>query len=260
MAKERIVNTRFWNDGFISNLIPLQKLLFIYLLTNEHTNISGIYELPIKVMALETGINVEMLVKLLPQIEPKIYYLRYPMDSLSGYVVLINFIKYQHSNNPKIKIGMNREISCIPLDILEKAIGYGYPIYRISHSNSNSNTIGDAVASLTKSMKKNTFGSYQEDKSSDSHETVLDAETNEPIRTQPKGKVTGKKDLLKWAEDRRGTMFSFPTKQFKAMQIMIEAKKTPNEIKNRWVELETDNFYKDRGFDFMDVASSFDKR
>ena len=45
--KQRYVNTRFWNDTYVSSLDPIEKLLFIYLLTNEHTNISGVYEPPL---------------------------------------------------------------------------------------------------------------------------------------------------------------------------------------------------------------------
>ena len=56
-GKNRVVNTRFWRDSFIFNhLNPLDRYLFLYLLTNDRTNLSGVYELPIKIMSVETGI------------------------------------------------------------------------------------------------------------------------------------------------------------------------------------------------------------
>ena len=37
MAKTRIINTRFWIDDYTSNLDPIEKLLFLYFLTNTAT-------------------------------------------------------------------------------------------------------------------------------------------------------------------------------------------------------------------------------
>ena len=89
MSKTRMINTRLWNDGWVrEKLNPLDRLVFIYLLTNEHTNISGIYELPISTMSFETGIEKEELNKsMLPRLEPKVFYKK-------GWVILINFLKH----------------------------------------------------------------------------------------------------------------------------------------------------------------------
>lgn len=133
MAKQRIVNTRFWNDTFISSLDPIEKLLFIYFITNEHTNICGIYELPLKIAAIETGIDESMFKKILPRLKPKLFY-------IDGWVCAVNFPKHQAKDNPKIKKGIENEMMAIPKDILEKCIGYGYPIYGSSHLNSNLNS------------------------------------------------------------------------------------------------------------------------
>ena len=96
MAKTRMVNTRFWNDGFVSQLDPIEKLLFIYFITNEHTNISGIYELPLKIAAIETGIDSSMFQKIMPRLQEKIIY-------IENWVCVINFPKHQDLNNQKIK-------------------------------------------------------------------------------------------------------------------------------------------------------------
>ncbi len=45
MAKYRVVNTRFWDDAYVAELSPNEKLIFLYLLTNALTTIGGIYEL-----------------------------------------------------------------------------------------------------------------------------------------------------------------------------------------------------------------------
>ena len=35
MSKKRYVNTVFWDDAYITNLDPSEKLIFIYLLTRK---------------------------------------------------------------------------------------------------------------------------------------------------------------------------------------------------------------------------------
>ena len=130
MAKERIVNTRFWNDGFVSQLDPTEKLLFIYFITNEHTNISGVYEIPPKIIAVETGLDVTMLDKIVPRLKPKIFY----EDS---WVIMPNFPKHQHLESEKVKLGIARELSLIPRHILEKLIPYGYPMDTLSYTKLN---------------------------------------------------------------------------------------------------------------------------
>ena len=57
MAKLRSVSTAFWSDPFVEDLTPNQKLLFLYLITNEKTNMLGIYEASIKKMSFETDIE-----------------------------------------------------------------------------------------------------------------------------------------------------------------------------------------------------------
>jgi hypothetical protein len=130
--KQRYINTKFWSDNWVSNLDPIEKLLFIYLLTNERTNIAGIYELPIKYMAVETGIEKEMIEKILKRFgnDNKVKY-------LNGWIYIYNFQKHQDLSNEKIRRGIEVIINDIPEQI-RVSIGYPYPSNN-SNSNSNSN-------------------------------------------------------------------------------------------------------------------------
>ena len=83
-----MIDTRFWSDNFISDLNPLDRYLFLYFLTNEHTNICGIYEVPLRRIADETGIEKEMLTKMMKRLKGKIEY-------IDGWVAIRNFAKYQ---------------------------------------------------------------------------------------------------------------------------------------------------------------------
>lgn len=103
-----MVDTKFWSDSFIANqLNPLDRYLFLYFLTNDKTNILGIYELPIKIIATETGIEKEMLVKMLPRLKGRVYY-------KDGWVYLKNFLKYQNVSSRDVQTGIENIKKTLP--------------------------------------------------------------------------------------------------------------------------------------------------
>lgn len=143
-----MINTKFWSDSFIDSLEPTEKLLFLYLLTNDKTNICGIYELPLRIMANETQIPKNKIADILGKLEPKVTY-------FDGWVCVHNFAKHQQ-NNEKVRIGIERALELVPeriikhIDSLSKAI-HSVPKRSIninsnsnSNSNSNINRIGDS--------------------------------------------------------------------------------------------------------------------
>ena len=93
MSKLRSLSTSFWSDPFIEDLSVSEKLLFIYLITNEKTNMLGIYELSIKKISFETGIDKATVQKALKRFETinKVKY-------VDNHIILINFLKHQHFN------------------------------------------------------------------------------------------------------------------------------------------------------------------
>lgn len=133
MSKFRYVNTRFWDDNYTSNLDPIEKLLFLYCLTNTSTNICGVYEIPIKKIAMDTGVDKDMVLKILDRFtkDGKVFY-------INGWLAIKNFIKHQ-TINPKTETGIVLALKDVPTDVMVKLIDYGYPIYTLSHSNTNNN-------------------------------------------------------------------------------------------------------------------------
>lgn len=144
MAKSRYINTRFWDDTYISSLDPIEKLLFVYFLTNPCTEISGAYEIQLKRVALDTGIDRDMVQKILNRFadEDKIIY-------RDGWIFICNFIKHQ-SDSEKINIGIAKLVSRCPDWIKDRvSIEYGYRIDIASYSilldsNLNQDTIREA--------------------------------------------------------------------------------------------------------------------
>lgn len=55
--KTRSVQTRFWDDEFISESDVFTQHLYIYLLTCQYINLSGMFQLPVKKIMLETKLT-----------------------------------------------------------------------------------------------------------------------------------------------------------------------------------------------------------
>lgn len=130
MAKQRYVNTHFWDDSYVTELDPTEKLLFLYLLTNPLTNIAGAYEIGLKRIAFDTGIDRETVLKILARFEvaDRIVY-------RDGWVLILNFIKNQ-SFNPKMLSGVEEIVKCCP-DWIKQRLSIAYE--SLSHLNLNLN-------------------------------------------------------------------------------------------------------------------------
>ncbi len=133
MAKQRYINTRFWDDGYVVTLDPIEKLLFLYFLTNPLTEICGAYEIQLKRVALDTGIDRDMVLKILNRFEDedKIIY-------RDGWILVNNFIKHQ-SVNPKVQIGIEKSVKGCP-DWVRDRLSIAYDSLshlNLSYSNSS---------------------------------------------------------------------------------------------------------------------------
>lgn len=136
-----MINTRFWNDGYIVELNPVEKLLFIYFLTNQYTDICGAYELPIRSIVFDTGVEEEKVRAALTRftLDKKIEY-------VDGWVVIRNFLKHQQKN-PNIEKGIARSVKDLPENI-KALIGFETESHLNLNLNSNLNpNLSDATAS-----------------------------------------------------------------------------------------------------------------
>ena len=93
MSKLRSINTAFWSDTWVEDLEPQLKLLFLYLVTNEKTNMLGIYEASKKKISFETGLDLETISNGLKAFESvnKVKYKK-------NHIILVNYIKHQKYN------------------------------------------------------------------------------------------------------------------------------------------------------------------
>lgn len=114
----RSVNTRIWSDEWFETLKPTEKLLWLYLLTNERTNMLGCYEVSMKRISYESGIDESMVRKAFEGFERlgKAYYLG------GKYVFLPNWLKNQSMNTNMVK-SAKKDYATLPIGVLEAIYG-----------------------------------------------------------------------------------------------------------------------------------------
>jgi hypothetical protein len=132
MTKHRYVSTCFWDDAYIMRLDPSEKLLFMYLLTNPLTNISGVYQVTVKRIAFDTGFDQDVVTHILERFEcdGKCIY-------RDGWVAMHNWLKHQNPSS-KVLTGISALLKEAPEDLANYVQGYG--IDTQSHLNPNSNS------------------------------------------------------------------------------------------------------------------------
>lgn len=119
MAKQRMVNTRFWDDDYVMELCPAGKLLFLYAITNTLTDLCGAYQITMKRIVFDTGLKPAKVTELLDKFEAD-----GKMAYRDGWLVVQNFGKHQ-SANPKVTKGIERSLSSCP-DWVKDRLSIGY--------------------------------------------------------------------------------------------------------------------------------------
>jgi len=120
MEVRRSVNTKFWSDAFVEELETNEKLLFLYLLTNEKTNMLGIYEISVKRISYETGLSYETIKKAFEGFERvrKAFF-------FDNWVFLPNWIKNQSMNTNMMK-SARKEFNALPNELIIRLQSNGF--------------------------------------------------------------------------------------------------------------------------------------
>lgn len=188
-----MINTKIWEDNWFNQLDPIEKLFFIYLLTNPMTNISGVYELSKGTIGRSTGLETRVVNEIFDRFEKsgKVIY-------RDGWVVIANFIKHQNHNSPKIRTGIALELQNAPKELKQHInIPYGYGMDTISHSNSNSNLTKEAFANAQAPLKKTSVKNKTVKEFRDERRAKIG---NPPFRTPRTEKQKETAEALKWID------------------------------------------------------------
>lgn len=134
MAKYRAIQVDFWEDGFVLDLTPEEKYFYLYLLSNSRTTQCGCYELPYKVIEMQTGYNRETVEKLLQRF---VDYKKIEYSADTKEILIKNWYKFNFSKSPKVMNCILKEIESIKnIDfkkyMISVCIEYGYSIDSLS--------------------------------------------------------------------------------------------------------------------------------
>ena len=252
MAKQRMINTKFWSDPWVmTKLNSLDRLLFLYLISNELTNISGIYEISEHRIAFDTGIEKDTLVKaMMPRLEPKIYY-------KDNWVIIVNFTKHQNLKSQDVILGIKREFALAPIAVQKEALARGW--------GEGLGMMPDTKPNLTKLIARVSENAAVPSLSETPIEEIRIVNESD---VEPKiGRVLKKEQLIyepliQWSEKERGFKFLATErgKQYKSLKLANQNGLNITELKDRWDDFSTDKFWSKKGFDWMNVVLDFNKR
>jgi hypothetical protein len=111
MADYRQIHTKIWKDGWFLDLSTNDKLLFIYLFSNERAHLTGLYDIPLKVIVFESGLSQEDVEDGLARFEAagKAFY-------QNGWLWIPNLMRYNARNieSPRIQPHIKNHITEVP--------------------------------------------------------------------------------------------------------------------------------------------------
>ena len=110
---QRYISSSFWSDDWVDSLSRDGKLLYMYLLTNECTNIAGVYKITLKRMKDDTGIPRDDIKELLISFEEsgKAFY-------VDEYMILPKWPKHQRiGERSTLLVGMYAVLRGLPNEI-----------------------------------------------------------------------------------------------------------------------------------------------
>ena len=101
MANFRNVHMTFWTDAKVEeDFSPEDKYIYLWCLTNPHTNICGCYEVSIKQIAHETGYDRDAVEKVLRRLDESHDVIRY--SATTKELLVLNWAKYNWSSSEKL--------------------------------------------------------------------------------------------------------------------------------------------------------------
>ena len=102
-------NTCIWKDPWFRKLSTKAKNLFIFLWTNDHKNLTCMYEMDMGMMSFYTGLSSKDIRDTLSILYPKVKY-----DSEKEIIWVINFVRHQFMRtqnvSPKIIKGIENNL------------------------------------------------------------------------------------------------------------------------------------------------------
>lgn len=175
---KRMIDTGFWTDDEVIERFTVDdKYFWLYLMTNQHVNITGVMPLCRAAMARDLGYDIKTLDNLLYRFAT--IHTRIEIDDTSKELLILDWPKYNWTNSPKLHSAVeiqakkikSKRFRAYVLDALEKqpsdtvSIPYGYRI--ISDINIKDNIEGDDT-----SVEYDTYTRYNKEEHTQSIDII----------------------------------------------------------------------------------------
>lgn len=148
MATQRYISTSFWDDKWIQELNPIEKLLYMYLLTNPDTTLSGVYKTTVAKISFHTSIDVKRIRTTLDVFER----CRKAFMIDDEWIVIPNWTKHQRiGERANIRKGIDNNLNDLPDYIWNKLPELGYVYKYIDSLDREFNTFEDVKGRSTSS-------------------------------------------------------------------------------------------------------------
>jgi len=124
MALYRQIHTKIWADDWFEELDPPDKLLFIYLFSNQQTSPSGIYRITTKRIAFETGLSQDHILNVFGTFDDvgKVLY-----DEEHHVIWVKNLRRYNETQSPTLQKRIRADIAEIPDCAVKAAYQAAHP-------------------------------------------------------------------------------------------------------------------------------------
>jgi hypothetical protein len=138
LTKQRYISTSIWSDDWFDSLSEREKLVYFYLLTNEHTNAAGVYSCTLKNVRLEIGLDRAEIERIMAKFEAagKAFYYH-------DYIIIPKWLKHQKiSERSKMFLGAIAVFKALPADIrlfIEDRRHYDFDIQKYIETPSGDN-------------------------------------------------------------------------------------------------------------------------
>lgn len=135
----RYTQTDFWTDPKVrTEATPEDKYFMLYLLTNQHTNQLGCYELTVEDAAFDLGYKESEVRKLFQRMHDKLDFANYNEETHE--VLIKNWYKYNWTKSPKVQAYILKELEKVKYapfrDYFTKiCIPYIYPMIGYRYKN-----------------------------------------------------------------------------------------------------------------------------
>ena len=109
MAIYRTIQMSFWTDTkVLEDFEPDDKFLFLYFLTNPHTNLAGCYEIGFSQMLFETGYSKDKIKKIIERLENVLKVIRYDYETKE--LLIVNWYRHNWTSSEKFRKPLLAEI------------------------------------------------------------------------------------------------------------------------------------------------------